>query len=144
MTLTLLLKTYFLVRKNIKTCSSYFLSHTESTYFKHSIASKNIKGDDLEILAWVITNFYVEGSVGYYYSWQNRKTNFDLSNTPIDKDFDARKEQFESLKHTLEILNSKTKSFSGSVFPWTWIEISSHEILKCMMTLTAYDMNAHL
>ncbi len=65
-----------------------------------------------------------------------------MSNTPIDKDFNARKEQFESLKHTLEILNSKTKSFSGSVFPWTWIEISSHEILKCMMTLTAYDMNA--
>ncbi|EGT4232252.1 TPA: DUF4132 domain-containing protein [Clostridioides difficile] len=125
-----------------KLVALYFLSHTESTYFKHSIASKNIKGDDLEILAWVITNFYVEGSVGYYYSWQNRETNFDLSNTPIDKDFDARKEQFESLKHTLEILNSKTKSFSGSVFPWTWIEISSHEILKCMMTLTAYDMNA--
>ncbi len=129
-------------QENIKTCSSLLLSHTESTYFKHSIASKNIKGDDLEILAWVITNFYVEGSVGYYYSWQNRETNFDLSNTPIDKDFNARKEQFESLKHTLEILNSKTKSFSGSVFPWTWIEISSHEILKCMMTLTAYDMNA--
>lgn len=124
-----------------KLVALYFLSNTESTYFKHSVASKNIKGDDLEILAWVIRNFYVESSVGYYYNWQNKKVDFDLSDSPIDKDFDARKEQFENLKHTLELLNSKTKEFSGSVFPWSWVEISSHNILRCMMTLTAYDMN---
>lgn len=69
------------------------------------------------------------------------KVDFDLSNSPINKDFDARKEQFENLKHTLELLNSKTKEFSGSVFPWSWVEISSYSILRCMMTLTAYDMN---
>ncbi|MDC9474667.1 hypothetical protein PSL68_17915, partial [Clostridioides difficile] len=47
----------------------------------------------------------------------------------------------ESLKHTLENLNSKTKSFSGSVFPWTWIEISSHEILKKSVELSLYYLN---
>jgi len=124
-----------------KLTALYFLAQLNEKDAQHKLASEHLisAADDLEQVAWLMNSLYADYRVLFNNSGEDGKPTIDLSNTPISTDPSIRRAQFMALLQALKQLKGDSCGFTESVFPWASASLSTKELLKCMMTLAAYD-----
>lgn len=140
----------------------YFITHTNSDYYRHETAAEYLDILDPEELAWVCTNLHQNDAVsGSEYEWYddndilayhgfwnkkceqaaNEKTYFDEI-YPENKD--GRTALFNQIVAIMALIGKKNTKFTKSVFPWYEIELNVSIPCQCLLGLAAYDRSAEL
>ncbi|MEF2246829.1 DUF4132 domain-containing protein [Paenibacillus sp. IITD108] len=129
-----------------KLAALYFLSHSDLGKVQHEVAARHLPAaaDDMELLAWLLRNYHYEYSSISTYSWERRKMEPNGPTSPLDPDFDKRKEQFDVLLQLFQQLKGSTKVFNESVFPWGAIQLDPDEVMGRLLTIVSYDFNSSM
>ncbi len=118
----------------------YFLYSTIHERVIHEIAMQHIHIREPEELAWICSCLYKSSDavrVGWDWNEEDKMTAFPDSIFSESKAI--RQEQFNKLCAVLDFIGNKKTKFDGSVFPWTWVQLESLNVAKCMLGLAGYD-----
>ncbi|MCL2367765.1 MAG: DUF4132 domain-containing protein [Oscillospiraceae bacterium] len=118
----------------------YFLYSTAHDQTKHELAIDYLHVREPEELAWVCCCLY-QHSRATHGRWGG-ETGAKLEFYPdavFPKELALRRVQFEKLCPVLDFIGKKKTKFEGSVFPWMFVQLESHEVAKCLLGLAGYD-----
>ena len=123
----------------------YFVSHTDSSFYRMRKAMEDLDERDEELLAWVVRNLSTTRRV--LGNWTIRDTESNLipalnSDFPADKK--KRKELFRKLKEIALFIGNKNKEFKGNPFPFSCISLSVERVISCLMSVAGYDMDLQM
>ncbi|MCL2150637.1 MAG: DUF4132 domain-containing protein [Coriobacteriia bacterium] len=126
----------------------YFITHTNSAAFRHSLAVQRLATRDLEELAWVCANLHINYVRNQPYSGDNYDEAAILAKSYRDSiypdDAAGREALFGNLAEVVAFVGRKERSFEGSVFPWFTQTLDASLACDVMLALAAYDRDPAL
>jgi len=127
----------------------YFITHTNSSSYRHSVAAAHLDVRDPEELAWVCANLHQNGDTCHGgYRWDKDKEKSVINKKyfdeiyPVDKA--GRNILFDQAADILEFIGRKNTKFEGSVFAWCSMELRADTPSGILISLAAYDRDPDL
>lgn len=122
-----------------------FVSRTNSSDYQMAMARRYLDERDEEVLAWVVSNLAVTGTLMSSYTYnRDRQEYHPTANPDLPSDAGERQRLFYQLKSVAEYIGGKSKTFTGNPFEFASITLENTRVISCMMSLAGYDMNPQL
>ncbi|WMT39018.1 hypothetical protein RE628_15970 [Paenibacillus sp. D2_2] len=124
-----------------KVVAQYVLANSQNIAVKFEIARNSLDEKDPELLYWILQNY----SYDYEYTWQVGEAEervLKVKRTPALEDKSTRMHEYERFKAILKAVPVKEKSGVSAVLDFTEFRYSTDLVLRKMLYLTAYDMDA--
>lgn len=124
----------------------YFIIHTESDVYGHRMALEHLQEENDEVLAYVVSCLHYNNSAAYASWYKNEWEAVPVPDLLFPADRNERYALFEQLKQLVLRIGKKEHVFDPSLFPWMMIRLANADgqVLKCMMSLAAYDLDAQM
>ncbi|MBR3357175.1 MAG: DUF4132 domain-containing protein [Solobacterium sp.] len=125
----------------------YFILHTESDVYGHSMAVNHLQEEDDEVLAWVVSCLHYSTQAVFASAYKkNDWEAVPLPDQMYPADRSERYALFEQLKQLVLRIGRKEHTFSPSLFPWVSMTLANADgpVLKCMMSLAAFDLDEQM
>ncbi|WP_141502705.1 DUF4132 domain-containing protein [Paenibacillus luteus] len=125
-----------------KIAAQYMLAQSQNDDARFSIAQNWLGETNKELQYWVVSNY----TFGYSYRWESSKGGterlLELKPSLLLADKAVRRTQFEQFRLLLSGMPSKEVTAKSSVFDWRGYTYSTEMIVRKLLYLTAYDMDA--
>lgn len=123
----------------------FFVSRTNSNNYRMMMAERYLEERDEEVLAWVINNLAYSWEVihtpyGKVKKWERKI----VCNSCLSADKEKHVELFNKLKEIALFIGNKNRNFTGNPFEYTSITLENTNVINCMFTIIAYDMDDEL
>lgn len=124
-----------------KVVAQYVLANSQNKLVQLEIARNSLDERDPELLYWILQNYCFDYGKDWRFS-ENRDHLLKLNSTPLLEDKTARRQDYARFKAILAEVPIKEKSGVSAVLDFVQFSYSSDLVLRKMMYLTAYDMDA--
>lgn len=126
----------------------YFLNSTIHHKITYEIAMNHISVREPEELAWICKCLYTDSeATRIQWNWENDDKDHKTVTFPdytFSENKFVRQEQFNKLCNTLDFIGNKKTKFEGSIFPWVCVELTSLDVVKCMLGIVGYDRSSDM
>ncbi|MBP5639111.1 MAG: DUF4132 domain-containing protein [Victivallales bacterium] len=124
----------------------FFVTNSDNAAYSMNIAIRHLNEMDDELLAWATQNLcyldYLTEAFSYGANFIQTINDFKYHIFPKSKE--ERLKIFGQLKEVLKHFGNRKPVFTGNPFPWSSISPDMDRVIRCMMSLAGYDMDAQL